>query len=311
MSRTRTGVGCRSTSEKKNCNVAACTSTAVVKDICNQWSAWGECSKTCGGRGVKTRTRTGNPCKDKTSYEVCLTENCVTAKVSASAKTIVAVPTTTTTASTRVAITGSLSFVAEGVTKNDVQTSVYMSLITSLTFSNVRGGRLEVIVSGGSGGRRLSEQEQPPLRNLVSSWQVSYVAQVPQADASPVLASAQQMRSDPSAMKKLLKAKLVEIVKASGRDASLAARSFWMDTVEVTIPSTPGIQTAASPAPGPKAVAKTNAQAAPAPAPTGVAKTPPLTRRRYNKAVGAEGASGAAYLVASPLLLAYIVTKTF
>ena len=43
-------------------------------------------------------------------------------------------------------------------------------------------------------------------------------------DASAVIAAAQQMRSDPSAMKKLLKAKLVEIVKASGRDASLAEK---------------------------------------------------------------------------------------
>ena len=47
------GLGCGTLSESIECNEGLCPFDCVMDD----WSSWGDCSKTCGGGGVRTRTR--------------------------------------------------------------------------------------------------------------------------------------------------------------------------------------------------------------------------------------------------------------
>ena len=46
------GIKCGATSQKAVCNTKACP----VNCKHSKWSAWGKCSKTCGG-GTKSKTR--------------------------------------------------------------------------------------------------------------------------------------------------------------------------------------------------------------------------------------------------------------
>jgi hypothetical protein len=131
---------------------------------------------------------------------------------------------TTTSMPDQPVLTGSMKFVAAGVTALDVEVSVTYALSVELSVSSLNHITVSVTQSG---SRRLQAPQESSLRRLATAWDVSFSIEVPDANTAATLQNAtEKMSTNNADFGKTLQKNLYSRLESSGRDPVALTKTF-------------------------------------------------------------------------------------